>query len=86
MNIDHPQSSLQNLIATTTSETHNGGPTKAENCILPTLIQNHMPLTTVPTKTLRTSLEPIVQALKNLDAEVLLDLQQAEAGARVAKG
>jgi hypothetical protein len=54
--------------------------------MLPPIIRNQISLSTVPQTTLNQSLQPIINALESLNAELLLDLESAEHGPRVAEG
>ena len=54
--------------------------------MLPSIMKGKGGLSGVPQATLRQNLQPVIHALKNLNAELLLDLQPAEQGPRVAEG
>jgi hypothetical protein len=58
------------------------------NCLAPILKQANGVLSSLPQSTLHDRLQPVVNALKNLDAELLLDLEITtdDRGPRVMEG
>ncbi len=56
------------------------------NILAPILKQANGVLSSVPQSTLHESLQPVVNALKKLDAELLLDLEITDRGPTVREG
>jgi hypothetical protein len=73
----------------TTPASSNPATTSARVAIgnmLPPLLTRPGGLGKIPETALKQSLQPVLDALKNLDAEMLLDLQTAPEGPRVREG
>jgi hypothetical protein len=56
------------------------------NFLIPILKEANGVLSSIPQSTLHDSLQPVVNALKKLDAELLLDLEITDRGPRVMEG
>jgi hypothetical protein len=76
----------QELASVDTSHQHPSGRHDALGQMLPPILRGQGGLANIPQATLRQNLQPVLDALGKLDAELLLDLTLTEHGPRLRDG